>query len=449
MSGGSGQLTPIPIINPTGAAPGIAQWSLLALEEWRQIIGYHPYHFWQQVSELIPQTSNCLSVVRQYPYQNAQYVGRDSIRQAIQRAEVALANELRYSPVPHYREVTVPFPKFPKPDVQRLGYAGSDDHWISVQLPEGHIQAIGTEAVSVVQTNATVVYTDTNGDGVTDTFTVSIPLANLTGVEDVEIALYFNATDRFTGEGPSERWRIKPLTIRTSGVNKLISGPSWIMVRPILYEGFTLRDIDPNTPANFATSVDLYRHFTYSDGTEETTCEATLIWETPPYPQINYNINFNTTDPSGHAWAPARCTIRDKINGTVGFGESIYNSTTSEWEAVQWWASLYKFRVPDRVTIRYLAGYSSGINGEISPEYAVAVARLAAAELAGPICACDRANAELYRWQTDLARSAGGGDESYAFLPREEMLNPFGTRRGQVEAWQFVKKKRIITGFVP
>lgn len=431
--------------SPTVTLTGFSPYNATSLEQWRRIINYHPYHFWQQANTLIPITSACNTIVRGHSYQSAQFVGRDTIREAIQRAEETLQPWLGYYPAPHYREVTLPFPKFPKADVQRLGYAGADDRWISINLPEGYIQAMGLETLTLIQANVPLVYTDENGDGIIDTFSLTV----VTTALDAELAIYFNAVDRFTQEDPSEKWRIKPISIRPNGVAKIISGPSWIIAKPILSEGFATSEIDPDDAVSYPSSVDVYRRWTDDSGTTETTCEAVLIWETPPYPQVNYNISFQTTDPSGHAWAPARCQIRDGINGVIGLGESIYNSTTSTWESVLWWASLYKFRTPDRVTFRYLAGYPLDKSGETSHEYAAAVARLAAAELPSGVCACDRANAEIYRWQFDLARTAGGGDESYGMISREDLGNPFGTRRGQVEAWKFVKARRTLTGYVP
>jgi hypothetical protein len=79
--------------------------------------------------------------------------------------------------------------------------------------------------------------------------------------------------------------------------------------------------------------------------------------------------------------------------------------------------------------------------------YQVVVARMAAAELARPICACDVANRELYRWQFDLARTSGANDEGYGAVSATDLDNPFGTRRGHVYAWRFVKESRKLVGY--
>jgi len=79
-------------------------------------------------------------------------------------------------------------------------------------------------------------------------------------------------------------------------------------------------------------------------------------------------------------------------------------------------------------------------------KFQVAVARMAAAELARPICACDEANRELYRWQFDLARTGGANDESYGAVSATDLDNPFGTRRGHVYAWRMIKEIRNLVG---
>ncbi len=76
------------------------------------------------------------------------------------------------------------------------------------------------------------------------------------------------------------------------------------------------------------------------------------------------------------------------------------------------------------------------------------VARLAAAELARPICGCEDASRELFRWQFDLARSSGSGDEQYGAVSAADLDNPLGTRRGHVAAWRFIRQRQRYQGFL-
>lgn len=71
---------------------------------------------------------------------------------------------------------------------------------------------------------------------------------------------------------------------------------------------------------------------------------------------------------------------------------------------------------------------------------------LTLAELPGPICACAETNKRIEHWQLDLARSSGNGGEQYAYIASEDLSNPFGTRRGHIEAWKRVKELRNQSG---
>lgn len=436
--------TGVGVVAPTG----LPDWNTLPLDSWREAINYHPYHFWGLSGQRIPVTSNCNSVVPQYGYQQADLVGRQGIRNAIQTAEEELEPHLGYYPSPRYCETTLPWPVYPKPDTMRLGYSGSNDRWITVNVPHKYVQQMGVEKITPVGLAAAVTLSDANGDGIMDKFTVTATVP--TGLTDLtQIVTYFSAADRFTGDSYEERWRVTPVRVSLSGVTLTITGPAWLIVKPILYETMDLPSIDAAVSANYATTLDVCWRYPYTEGVALADATAILIWQTPPYPQYNYSIPFTTTDPAGYAWSVARCTVTDGINGVLGLGEALYNTATGKWDAIPWYSSVYKWRQPDRVIMRYWAGYPLDKSGRMSHDFATAVTRLAAAEMPNRICACDSANREIYRWQFDLARSAGAGDEAYGYISREDLNNPFGTRRGQVAAWKFVKPRRVLTSYMP
>jgi hypothetical protein len=426
----------------------LPDWNLLPLESWRDSINYHPYHFWGLGGQIVPVTSNCNSIVPQYGYQQADVVGRHGIRSAIQTAEERIEPHLGFYPAPRYCEDTVAWPAYPKVDVHRLGYAGANDRWLTVNVPHKHVQTVGVEKIVAVGLASVVTLSDANGDGLVDKFTVTanapVGLVDLT-----QIVVYFSAADRFTGDSFEERWRIAPIRTSLSGGVLTITGPAWLLVKPILYESMALNPLDAADTTNYASTLDVCWRYPYTEGTTLADASLIFIWQTPPYPMINYNIVFASTDPAGYAWAIGRATLTDSVNGVLGIGESCYNATTGAWDAVPWYSSIYKFRQPDRVIVRYLAGFPLDKSGRMSSNYATAVSRLAAAEMPNRICACDSSNRELARWQFDLARSAGANDEAYGYISREDLGNPFGTRRGQVEAWKFVKPNRVLTAYMP
>ena len=142
------------------------------------------------------------------------------------------------------------------------------------------------------------------------------------------------------------------------------------------------------------------------------------------------------------AQAVARVGIRDKRHGLLTPADASYDSTTGIWSSLDWTVCAQ----PDRVTLRYLAGFPLAADGIMAEPYRTVVARLAAAELGRTVCGCDYANRELYRWQFDLSQTARG-DELFGISP-ENLNNPLGTRRGHVQAWKFIMDQQQLTGIL-
>lgn len=423
---------------------GETPWNLLPLEDWRQVLSYNPFHFWQLANATVPVTSMCNTIVRQYAWQAAQAVGRAEIRQAILTAEDRLREYLGYSVAPHYRMESLAWPQYWDRQFEQGGYWAADARWKTVQLSEGYIHAVGVETLSVVQLEATVSYSDEDSDGLYDTFTLS---AATSVFDEEEIAVYFSACDRLDGEGPGEKYRIAPVNVTIASGILTVKGRAWQCVKPILYEGVGTAALDPDTLTNLAAALDIYQRYTSTAGNTFDTAQAVLIWETRPWPYwATSGISDPTgyaTDPAGMAYALARVGIRNARMGVVGIGETVYDAATDSWSMVDWDGG----RPPDRVLVRYCAGFPTE-NGRVASSLRQIVARLAAAELTRPICACENANQELYHWQFDLSRAGGANDEQYS-VSGDTLLNPFGTRRGQVYAWRQALNLRQERAFVP
>lgn len=433
---------------------------LISLEQFRQVLGYHPYHFWGLVNSDIRVDSACNTLLYEYNWQNTQALGREAIREALENAENKLRDYLGYSIAPKYFEETVDYSRFYNPSLMRANIsADTTGRYISQRLTNGYVQAMGYEQLTLVG-NDTVTYSDEDGDGLDDTFTVSIA----TSVTDPDkISVYFIAADRLNGEAVSDRWRISPVTVSISGGTVTITGKAWLLVRPILYEGVTVTQnpLDPTVAANFASSLAIYNRTTNPDGETIYNAQCSLIWETLPchgwwcYCGCNATTvpADSTYDPAAQAIAIGRVGIRNSRDGTVTGVSALRNATTGVW-----YQTPQEWREPDRIQFRYLAGYPlehkreatgdsvPANNGQVDSKWITAVCRMAAAELPNRLCSCDRANAELYRWQFDLARVAGDNDEQYNITPA--MLdNPFGTRRGHIYAWNTVKHLRNTLAF--
>lgn len=429
--------------------------NLLPLYSFFQIVGFNPFHaFGIAGTGDLAVTTGCDTLVRRYEWQHSDATGTAAIEQAIASAEARLTDELGYSPAPHYVVETLPWP--PRADGYLRGAAvQADGRWLGMQLREGQVRAVGVETLALIAGNAAVGYSDTDGDGIEDTFTVSAPTA-LTDTS--QVAVYISAADRFTGWGSdsalSDRWRLEPVTVAISAGTVTVTGPKQLCVKPIKYEGVVnvgASGLDPDAAGNFVTTLDLYQRYTGTDGTTAATAQAVITWETRPRHgwwcccdscTAATSYSGSIYDPAATAQAVARVGIRDARAGIVTPAEAAYDATTGQWTALDWTVC----DQPDRVTVRYLAGYPLGSDGQMQEPYRTLVARMAAAELARPICGCDSANRELYRWQYDLAQTARG-DELFAISP-QDLNNPFGTRRGHVWAWKQVMGLRHLRGIL-
>jgi hypothetical protein len=431
--------------------------NLLPLYTFFEIIGFHPWHsFGIAGTGDLAVTSGCDTLVRRYEWQNSDAVGTKAIEQAIESAEAKLAQYLNYSVAPHYVVETLPWPQL-RDGTVRWPPIGSDGRWLTVQTTEGEVRAVGVETLTAIQVAAAVTYSDEDGDGFDDTFTISAASA----ITDPSlVAVYFSTGDRFNGWGATtalgSRWRLQPITITISGGTITVKGPKQLCVKPIKYEGVInvgANGLDPTPSAgNFVTTLDMYQRYTATDGQTVTTSQAVITWETRPCHgwwcccddcvAASTAYSGSPYDPAATAQAVARVGIRDARRGLLAPAEASYDATTGIWSALDWSVCSQ----PDRVTVRYLAGFPLGSDGQMQEPFRTVVARLAAAELARPVCGCASANRELYHWQFDLSQTARG-DELFGISP-ENLNNPLGTRRGHVAAWKFIQDQQQLTGFL-
>lgn len=419
--------------------------NLLPLDTFRSEFGFNPWHFWGLTSTArFPVSDSCSDLVYQYAWQANDSVGRDDVRQAIETAEARLSEYLRYSIAPHYVIETLYPERWHDSKLNKVMYTDVSGRWNAIQLSEGKIQQVGVETRTLIGTvtGLSLATTDFDGDGLIDTFTATIA----TTVTDVsQIELMFAVGDRWTGEPAGDKWVIKPVNVTIAGGVATIRGRMWQIVKPVLYESG--QPIDPSTAANYAQSLEVYRHYCDPTGTTQDTAQAVLIWETQPWPYfvapIISSITPNSTDPAAVGYALARVTLRDAEHGIVGFGEAVYDTVGAVWKAV----TMTNFRPPDRILIRYLAGDALDSRGYMQERWAKAAARLAAAELGKRICACESASRMIYEQQVD--RAFGGDARVEKFNMTEgDNASPFGYKEGQLQAWRIVRNQRQLVGVI-
>ena len=274
----------------------------LPLELWRESVGYNPFHFWGIAGTAVPITSQCNGALREYAWQGADAVSRSDIRRAIQAAEERLFEQLRFRVGVRYvtKEIT-----YPRPGDRRLQYArpvGADGRYLSIHTGEGYLREMGIEALTLID-SPTVIYTDEDGDGVIDQFAVAV---TTTITEPEQVAVYFNLADR-RDQAVSDKWRIEPVHINIAGGIATITGPAWLLVKPLGYEGVNVGNIPPPAPpvdtAVYAEFLEVYQRHSDAEGQSPATAAAVLVWENDP-PAGPYRVQISTTTPAASTPQP-------------------------------------------------------------------------------------------------------------------------------------------------
>lgn len=390
----------------------------MPLDIWRTTMGYDPQHFWGLAGPRAPVLSECNGLVYEYAWQAAMAAGRADIRRAIGTAEEKMRQYLGYRVSPGYAEVTLPYPR--TADV-RLRQVGIDARWhyLSVQLQEGYIQAIGAEVpTSLGTTTLPIALNDLDSDGIPDQFVATLAVATTA----TEIVPMFAAADRYDGSGIGSRWEVSPVQVANNGTQVVISGPAWLIVRPVLYQGRRPAGLDA---ANIAPGVVYASALEFVSRTTDATQAGYVRWEQEPWPGgicCSYG-------PGTQAFTAAE--LRDAERGIVA---PVFPGSCG-WA---WWGGYC--RPPDTITLRYRAGYNR------PEEWYPWVSRLAAAELSQPICACQAMNQELYKWQVDYSRTSGNADDLYNV--GTSINNPLGVQRGHVETWKQIVNRRQTRGIL-
>lgn len=419
--------------------------TILPLETWRQWFGLSPFRFWGlDDGQRGPQ--GCDDLVRQYPWQASDAASRLDVLTAIAEAEKALTDELGFAPGPRYAELTVPWPMLADHRMRRAAPVDADWRRLGVTLEgAGYIQAVGVEQITLLGSPA-VALLDSDGDGVTDTFQVT--LAVPAGTDPATVAVYVPAAERFDGSGRAQRWQVRPIRASLSGTTLTVIGRSWTIVRPVLYEGLATstsggggpNGLDPASAATYCATLEVCARTTDPDGESLADCQAVLRWDSRPWALSGFccgPAGTNQGDPAAEGRVVARAGIRDAERGIVLPAAAVRNATTGEW--CQSWPACAP---PDRVTVRVYAGHPDGLGGELYR----ATALLAAALLRRPICACADVSRQVYDAQFDLTL-AGRQDELYS-TSDPDLSNPFGPRRGAVLAWKTITRLAQTRAFL-
>ena len=420
--------------------------NLLPLDTFRRLLGLHPYHFWGLAGDrAMPVNAKCSGLTFEYSWQGTDAAGRDDVRAAIERAEQKLTAYVGYAPAPRFVETApLAWPTYFQTPLARNADTGGNGLRVAVQAPEQYVLRMGVESRTLIGQATvgagTLVYSDQFSTGFNDTFTITLPYA---GDDPSAIAVYITAADRPDGAPLSERWRISPVQVTITGGNVVIVGRRWLCVKPLRYESPTGAAIDPVSATNFVTALDVYARTVDGNGTSVATCQATLVYETNDCGGwgSSYCASGASSDPGTVGQVIARGAVRDTALGLVYAAAAVYNASTGTWSDL---GCSGCYAEPNRVILRYQAGYPADSQGQMDPAWAEIVTYLAAAELKTRIAACKDVNARLFELQQDMALQSTQ-TERYQVAP-DDLANPFGTRRGHIQAWRAASKRLLTRG---
>jgi hypothetical protein len=414
---------------------------LLPLDIWRAEIGLNPWLFWGLADgQIVPDNSKCSGLLREYSWQGSDTAGRDDLRRAIERAEEKLFTFLNYRVAPQYVATEpIAWPRFL--DASQVRYRDMDatGRRVAMLAPEFHIQAMGVEQLTSLGT-AALIFSTKYGGNLKETWTAQVPT---TVTDPSEIAVYFGANDRLNGDGPTDRWRIEPVTVTIANGIAMITGATWLMVKPYLYDNPVLNALNPTVLTTFVSTIEVYQRTTNGAGLTLDDCQAVLEYESSDCGGWGAgwcctNGTNGSSDPGTVGRVIARAGLRDRTLGLITPAAAAYNASTATWSAGCCYAE------PDRVTLRYLAGYPLE-RGQMAKRWQQIVTMLAAAEVKRRIVACRETNERLHDLQMDMALQATE-TERYQ-RSQQDMDNPFGTRLGHIQAWKMARDHILRRGF--
>mgnify|MGYP001080182965 CR=1 FL=1 len=415
--------------------------TLLSLDQWASIIGINPMHFNQGTSaDIMPLNNTCNDLFFQFSWQHVSATSREDMAREIAKAEHDLAEYLGWPVAPMWIEQDVKMnPRFHRPEYWSTGNYNNRYAHKAIKSKYGKIIEPGQRAVTFISTAeaqgvpCSKTFSDEDGDGFDETVTISC--TGITTTNACEIKVYF------ADHNGDPEWEIRPARTRT-----LVGGTftatfwAWQLVDPALWEAFPTYDnpdpaIDMDQVASYVTEVDIYREYN-----DTTATSAVFYWEPDPatlgafcsYCDGTGCVHCTLTTQDGCAY------IRDANLGYLVPQPGTYSDDNAQWESDAWTVC----RDPDQVKLYYYCGNISDLAlanrrcDGLSDEWARIIAWMATARLPRPLCV-DGSPGGLVDWlQEDVSMITR--EKSYTVL-WDDLSNPFGVRRGELEAWRFCK----------
>ncbi len=381
--------------------------TLLPLDRYAEIMRICSPHFNQLAGNLAPINKGCSDPVWD---QDA----RDDLAWTMAQAEELIAIELGFWPSPKFiaNEQT----DFNLPGIR------SDWRFAEVQTEYSYIEDFGTKTLTLLEENATVTYTDDDGDpfGRKELATIGDGVYNYLSAcaEPCEVAVFFRTEDGAENPGDS-RWEIKPLKVDIDGSTMTVSGESSLFVKPNLWK---LTKADADRPGSENSTAWIYNADTANFVTVVDVYCRTVNQQTPL--TLKWDGFCRCTSPCTHETQLGCAYVTDARRGFYTPRPATWNGTTN----IE--ATPTNSLPPESIMVNYRAGYPL-TNCRMNPNLERAIVKLTNALLPEPPCGfCDAAQ---NRWNEDRKNIDPLTNEA-ANLPWDVY------KQGALEAWRIVKR---------
>lgn len=398
----------------------------IPLDRAAAILGIDPLHFNSVVSDNRPEVYACDDIWYQYPSQNVGQASREDLAIALRTAEDRIFDILGYPLIPIWIKDEVH--PIPKPYAVELGHGyNSIGQPKSVVAKYGEVISGGTKAVSLIDDNAVIVYSDPDGDGYDERATVTVN-TTVTAVEEIHIF--------YPGKDGRDVWEIRPITVSISGGVATITFRRELAVLETLIERYGTPvnptiTVDGDDDANFLTAVDVYRVYT------DTTNQAVMY-----APNGCYGCDGSGCTVCGSQNNTACLYIRNPRLGIVAFSPATWDEEDERFETP---SCIYP---ADYIKISYRAGKINHDQeypySRMDPQWERGIVYYAASLLDREVAGCENTHNIWNYLNEDLAKSesSGGTSISYSIL-FSDFSNPLGTTRAALDLWRLVKRHRL------
>lgn len=392
----------------------------LPLYRWAELIGISPVHFsGAYVPNIWDYDHNCDDVWTQHSWQRPEVASREHIAELISSATVDIETILGFPVAPtHYKEI-VTFPV--------------------VQQRRVYPNSIETKWDKLIQFGQ---YTQTEVDA---EVAVTLSDEDLDNFKEIATAVFAYTGDihelRFFVYGKiDDSYRLYPTVInQVSGIVTVVFN-TWDLIKVGLWEKppAVFSTINLSSESNIDSYVSVYRK--YIDPTKP---QANLIWKhgDPYVRQSCTNCGGTGCSVCGVTTQPACVNILNANQGLIEVLPATYEENGSYTRA-----NLTVTATPTEVELFYVAGdqnpdyLSYASLNTMKLYWEETITWLSAARLRFPICACGGSKQTVDDLMVNLVEVNKQRQTYVSILSPDMLTNPFGTRYGEVKAWDRVAR---------